>query len=224
MTQSANSYFIKAVVVAFIRLFLVHIIVFMCVPFASAQQISLAEFKGSHIFNFDQKNSGELITGNMIYLESDQYRYEPFKLLNNTALLWTQENDPLIQKDSAEKAMWFYGQVHVLVDQLEPILLTAHYPMLEFLDVYVIEHGKVVAQFFEGAGIPFEERTIKNRNFVFPVPMLQGHTYEILIRVQTSNQLLFSSNLYTRNEFLKRERAEILMHFILFGGVFVLLA
>ena len=64
-------------------------------------------------------------------------------------------------------------------------ILYLNYPLLDYLDVYILKEGKLVQEFHTGDLLPFDSRPMSHENFAFPFKLEKDKNYEFYLRVQT---------------------------------------
>ncbi|MCH8499773.1 MAG: diguanylate cyclase [Marinobacter sp.] len=84
---------------------------------------------------------------------------------------------------------WFRTSLVNQSNQPLTILLELAYPVLDYVDVYLIRDGLVVRHYEMGDKVPFYERPIKHRHFAVPLEAEPGEVLDILLRVQTTSSL-----------------------------------
>lgn len=86
-------------------------------------------------------------------------------------------------------AYWFQLDI---TNQSSPIahwLLESQYPPLDRINVYLVDAHNNVVTYRGGDKFPFSQRAIKHRNVIFKVPLAQGESLRIYIKVKTEGSL-----------------------------------
>lgn len=82
---------------------------------------------------------------------------------------------------------WFLLDLNSQTDRR--VYLEIAYALLNQVEVYVIENGRVAQSWMSGNNLPFSSRQIAHRNYVFPVALPANATTRIALRVQTQGSL-----------------------------------
>jgi adenylate cyclase len=69
--------------------------------------------------------------------------------------------------------------------------LEISYPLLDRIDAYVYEGDLFVKAVSAGRSVPYDERGVKSRNFVFPFEFKPGTRYSVFLRIQTASSMNF---------------------------------
>jgi len=99
--------------------------------------------------------------------------------------------------------------------------LEIHYPLLDNIELYTVQQGKVIQQAKAGDDLPFSSRPYKFRNFLFKPHLPQGQTISIYLRVKSSGSMLVPVLLWHEHDFYVHEEQELLIHGIYFGVLLV---
>ena len=83
-----------------------------------------------------------------------------------------------------EESFWFRLDVNVPPADAGRKLLELSYPILDSVELFVLRNGEVVNRFVTGDDLPFSERPIRHRNFVFPIDLREGSN-SLVLRINT---------------------------------------
>ena len=97
-------------------------------------------------------------------------------------------------------------------------LLEAQYPLIDHFTFYALRDGQLVSTQQGGRSLPFGQRSIKHRNFIYPFDAVQGQAIDLYVRVQTSSSLQLPLVVWTPQSFLAKDHEEQIA-FGLFYGV-----
>ena len=89
-----------------------------------------------------------------------------------------------------------------------PWFLRSKYPLLDTIDVYLLADEDLVQEFHTGDTLPFNQRPIKQPNFVFPLEINTDKAYSIYLHVQTTSSLQLALSLQTESHFWQGIAAE----------------
>ncbi|GLQ30613.1 sensor domain-containing diguanylate cyclase [Litoribrevibacter albus] len=113
-----------------------------------------------------------------------------------------------------------------------PLLNAAHfssdwvvevaYPVLDFVDLYVVKKGDVQSFYKLGDKQPFSNRVFEHRNFRIPVTLSPLDEVDIFIRVKTSSAVQVPVRLWSYGGLMKYDQIDILIIGVYFGLLLVM--
>jgi diguanylate cyclase len=117
----------------------------------------------------------------------------------------------------SDNAYWFRFRLinHTAADA--DTLLEIHYPLLDHIELYVVQEGRVIHQARAGDALPYAARPFPVRNFLFKPPLPQGEAVTIYARVKTKGSVLTPFILWHDHDFYRHEQQEIITHGLYFG-------
>ena len=101
-------------------------------------------------------------------------------------------------------------------------LLQIKYPLLDFIDVYLIKDTGKIEQWHTGDQRHYDTRTYDYRNFLFPIELESLEEAKLLIRVDNSGSMQVPIILWDEKEFYKSEQKSSIPNGI-FMGLFLVL-
>ena len=106
----------------------------------------------------------------------------------------------------------------------EPWLLEIGYPLLDRIDLHLLYDDDHLERFRSGDSLPFDERPIKHRTFVFPIEFDAGRTsVDVYARVLTDSSMQLPLEVWTPEEFHARKRDEQLLFGLFYGLLLAIL-
>ncbi len=113
-----------------------------------------------------------------------------------------------------------------------PLLNAAHfssdwvvevaYPVLDYVDLYVVRDGDVQSFYKLGDKQPFSNRVFEHRNFRIPVTLKPLDQTDIFIRVKTSSAVQVPVRLWSYGGLMKYDQIDILIIGVYFGLLLVM--
>lgn len=117
---------------------------------------------------------------------------------------------------------WFRLQVNNSGDVAQQRLLELEYPLLDRIDLYVLDADNVVASYLMGDSKPFAERPIKHRNFVVPLTVPPRESRTIYFRVKTSGALQAPLTLWKQDAFYSASEKNLALKSVFYGMLLVM--
>lgn len=103
---------------------------------------------------------------------------------------------------------WFRLDLHNVNSAVPEWLLESQYPLLDQIDAYLVYAGNRIVAYKSGDTLPFAQRAIKHRNVMFRVPLEQGDSVTIFIRVKTESSLQLPLTLWSPQALLVKDHEE----------------
>jgi len=106
----------------------------------------------------------------------------------------------------------------------EEWLLAVDYPPLDRLDFYVVDaSGETVAETSTGDALPFAERPMPNRNYVFPLTLAEGQVATVYLRAETEGALALPVRLSTPEGFAGKDQSVTLLLGCYYGIMLIMI-
>jgi len=101
-------------------------------------------------------------------------------------------------------------------------ILRQSYPLLDHLEVWVLQGGRIVQHWQTGDRLPFSTRPIEHRDFLFPLELASGAGQTLLLRASSQGPVNVPLSLYQPTTLLSRIAAEQLALGSLYGSIVLL--
>ena len=118
---------------------------------------------------------------------------------------------------------WFRFRLHNRSALEHRWLLEIQYPVLDEIDVYQIAPDGAVSMQHSGDLFPFSQRAVKQRSFLFNVPLTQGDEREFLIRIKTESSMQVPLALWSTQAFLEKNHDEQYILGVYYGALLAML-
>ncbi len=117
---------------------------------------------------------------------------------------------------------WFYLPLLNAAHYGSEWVVEVAYPVLDFVDLYVVRNGDVQSFYKLGDKQPFSNRVFDHRNFRIPVSMQPLDQVGIYIRVKTSSAVQVPISLWTYGGLMKYDQIDHLIIGLYFGLLLVM--
>lgn len=118
---------------------------------------------------------------------------------------------------------WLYLPTINRSDRTQERYIVIRYPMLDEVEFYLKRKSNTVTHWISGDELPFDERPITNRFFIFPFYLDPGESAELLIRVASKGALQVPTYLWDPQFFSESDHLQGLINGFLFGAFCLLL-
>lgn len=122
----------------------------------------------------------------------------------------------------SEQTYWFHFRLHNVSNHRIHKQLEIGYPVLDFLDVYLLHRNGETRQFSLGDKRPFHDRPVDHRNFIVPLQLQADDTLDVYLRVRSTSSLQLPLMLWRDNTLLEASQAQMLGLGIYYGTMIVM--
>ena len=96
----------------------------------------------------------------------------------------------VITFSEASTTYWFRFRLHSNQSIDGNYVLDIRNPLLDSVDVYLVQSGQLIRSYHTGDRHPYKSRPLEYNSFAFPIFSLQEGEFEILVRIRSTDQLL----------------------------------
>ena len=182
------------------------------VPILSAEILSLSNdvttvSLGSNAMCIEDK-SGELSFENIIS--------------SKTNSLWKKNNTKNINIGFTDSVYWIKLIIKNESDINTDFYFEIAYPVLDYIDVYTFHENGPGEKTIMGDKYPFKYRSIKHRNFVFPLQIRSHGVIDVYLRVKTSSSMQLPLYLHKKLSFIERGQKQIIVLGLFYGSIIIM--
>lgn len=117
---------------------------------------------------------------------------------------------------------WFRLQLDQLDRIIGPVYMRVDYPHLDKLDIYMLSDGVPIKQYHLGDTVPFAERPIDNRIYLFDLNELEQDRVQVFIRVESQGPIELPLDVLTQSAFYERDKLKLIWFGAYFGIMMVM--
>lgn len=128
---------------------------------------------------------------------------------------WETVDSPNLKLGMSESAFWFRLQVKYIEAQTR--LFQIRYPLLDFVDFYLLQDGLLIKHVETGDSRPFNTRDVKNKNFVISHYQETNQELTLLIRAKTQGSMIMPLSSVDIEGYAHEVSVENITHGIYFG-------
>ena len=119
-------------------------------------------------------------------------------------------------------AYWFAFELQHQGNKPIERLLQLNYHFLDWVDVYILHADGEIEKFRTGDNLPFSQRPLNHRSFVFPLELGAQSTVRVFLRVQTSGNVQLPLTLWGRDAFFESSQESLMVQGVYFGIMLVM--
>ncbi|MFT5729708.1 MAG: diguanylate cyclase (GGDEF)-like protein [Desulforhopalus sp.] len=135
---------------------------------------------------------------------------------------WTLEYASAPSFGFSNSAFWLNLTICGSQNPDKNIVLEVGYPLLDFVDLYVVENEKIILASKSGDQIAFSQRPEQHRNFLFNL-RLQEQDLNIYIRVLTKSSVQIPIKLYSVEGFFQQNQTSLILQGCYFGIILAMI-
>jgi signal transduction histidine kinase/CheY-like chemotaxis protein len=137
-------------------------------------------------------NSTQTTLGNnAFYLEdiTGEYSLSDIVKLDETNVELLTEK--ILNKGFTSSTYWLIFSLldRTIDNKTQSWKLETTYPLLDYLDIYIVDKDKNVEHIKLGDTYPYSQRPIDHRNFIVPIPLHDNERKDIYVRISTSSSM-----------------------------------
>ncbi len=132
-------------------------------------------------------------------------------------LTWQKNKGQAFNKGFSDSAWWLKFSTQNSTSQSLQRILEINYPLLDYLDVYVVENNQVLNSFHMGDKLPYSTRPIDHRIFLIPLDWQPNQQYDVYLRVQSKSAIQVPLALWEEQAFYASDTTQSVLEGIFFG-------
>lgn len=191
-------------------------------PYSLASDLSITRPPAKTV-NVGQLVDGQISLGaSLDYWMTDTGQIPPTEqIISNPEMLNWRSQDALEPNFGFNPTPhWFRVRLHNNSDQDVQRLIELSYALLDEVDFYLIQNGKVIKRVQTGDQRSMQQRAIYHRHFLLPVDIPAQGERLLLMRVKTMGSLQLPLTLWDLSEFFKHDQL-IFSFQIMFIGIMI---
>ncbi|RLT88687.1 MAG: hybrid sensor histidine kinase/response regulator [Ketobacter sp. GenoA1] len=135
---------------------------------------------------------------------------------------WFNSEETVPNFGYSQSIFWFRTSLVNKHSQRTEWLLNVDYPLIDYLDVYIVRNKEIIQAYHVGDKLPHEHRPIDHRNFLFPLALPPTVPTEIYIRLETQGSVKMPLYLWEEAEFIKSDQSFMLGQGVFIGGMLIM--
>ncbi len=136
---------------------------------------------------------------------------------------WQQGQRQDLNFGYTRSTYWFRLNLHNGDQQPLQRLLEIAYPVLNHVDVWILNRARVVSVYHMGDALPFAARPYQHRNFVIPLQLQAGQSLQVVLRIHTASAMQVPVTLWSEARFHQHDQTNLLLLGIYYGVVICML-
>lgn len=100
---------------------------------------------------------------------------------------------------------WFKTDIVNSASSPQSLMLSIEYPLLDYIDVYVLIDGQIAQRYTVGDLFPFSARPLPTRHFVLPLEFAAQKEAQLYVYLKTSGSAQMPASLWSKDAFYQRD-------------------
>lgn len=156
------------------------------------------------------------------FLRDDASRLDLAAVLRTPATAWQQNDAVVFNKGYNDASWWLRFDVRKHAGFGDKPLLEIAYPVLDDVEVWLLDEGRIAAHYALGDKLPFASRPLPHRFFLAPLPLADGRDYTVIMRVRTSSAVQLPLTLWGTDAYHAHDQERLLGQGLYFGCMLVM--
>ncbi len=145
------------------------------------------------------------------------------KVLALSDAQWQDNGDESVSLGYGDDVYWFRFQMTNATTDPQYLYLEVAYPVLDHIELYMVEDGRLLESHNLGDSLPFSERLVEHRNFLIPLTLSPEFSRTVFLRVDTTSSMQVPLVLWDRNDFFVAEQSRNLFEGLYYGIALVMI-
>jgi EAL domain-containing protein (putative c-di-GMP-specific phosphodiesterase class I)/GGDEF domain-containing protein len=160
--------------------------------------------------------------GDKLYYLEDAHNQYSLKFVQSLAgSVWKKSEVTTPNFGYTDSSYWFRVSLKPSNEHLDK-LLAVQYALLDHIEVYLMENGRLKQSYLTGDVFPFSQRPVRHRDFLFPVTFQANQSVDLYIKVKTQGSLQVPLEIWDRDLFIWQDQDEQFIKATYYGMLLVL--
>lgn len=136
---------------------------------------------------------------------------------------WQPNGKDSVSLGYGDEVYWFRVRIGNQGEASGPLFLEIGYPVLDHVEVYLVNDGQLTEQHVLGDKKPFHDRLVDHRNFLIPLTLSSGENLSVYLRVDTSSSMQVPLTLWEQAAYYVAEQSRSMFEGLYYGIVLVMI-
>ncbi len=134
-------------------------------------------------------------------------------------LKWYLNTSGALSKGFSTSHWWLRITINNPDDKQKSCFLEVGHPLLDYINVYITQQGKLIRHYASGDKLPFYSRPIDSPVFVFPIQWQPHQTLDIYLEIYSQGSIQAPLMLWKGDAYYSHLTHIEMMHGVYFGGM-----
>lgn len=148
---------------------------------------------------------------------TDQENELDIAAVHSDDLAWKNAESPSLNFGFTDASYWVRFTIHQDADSHETIFLEIDYPLHDHLNLYLPDETGHYELTRTGDSLPFDNRPIKDRKFIFQLNTSQIDGRPVYIKIRSGSSMRIGMSLLTSASLIEKNQTETAIFFLFYG-------
>lgn len=136
---------------------------------------------------------------------------------------WFMAERDIINFGFTDSVLWL--KVRVRNDDQKPLsrLIEISYPILDYIQVFMIRDNAVSESYLMGDKFAFPARMLKHRNFLIPFDLAPEETLDLVFKIRSTSSMQIPMNMISIKRFIEKDQIRTLGYGIYYGTLLAMI-
>lgn len=135
---------------------------------------------------------------------------------------WQLYQEAVFNAGYSQSDWWLKFELENVSAKRSKYTMEVDYPVLDYIDVYIVQGSDVVASYIMGDKLPFKERPTQHRLFRVPIDIPTGQTQTVYIRLKSSSSIQAPIKIWNIDAHQVADVLTNVIHGIYIGGMLII--
>lgn len=191
---------------------------FLCFCFLAAILLGQGKTAGGAVLALDRNMGAVSLGPHMEMVEDKRGTLTLWDLLDTTTSLdgFMVENET-INLGFSDSVFWLKTKVHNVDDAPTSRLIEIAYPILDYIQVFVVRETGDAKSYLMGDKFPFSARLIQYRSYLVPLDLAPLESVDLVFRIRSTSSIQIPLDLITTTSFIEKKQLRTLGYGIYYG-------
>jgi signal transduction histidine kinase/serine phosphatase RsbU (regulator of sigma subunit) len=157
------------------------------------------------------------------YYHDKSKKMDVLEILKNKQIPFIKSNEQSPHFGLGDKVFWVFSDIKNVSNRHFDTYIEVNSSMMDYVDLYIVKHGKIDKYYQGGDHRPIETRIIDHRLPVFPASFYPGEEIRLLFRFETKGSMLFPATIWSPEKFISNSLREYIVLGLYFGIMVVMI-
>ena len=154
------------------------------------------------------------------YFKDEQHRFSAFEIINLNQNSWNNIDEEVPNFGFDDSSFWLQLKLKNSSSETIDKYITIDYPLLDHVDLFVYQDRTLVNEIKSGDNLKFDQRPIKNRNFIFPIKISANQQITVLLNIKSEGAIQVPISMLDPVEFDNVNSLDLIIQSLFIGAMF----
>src|SRR5690606_31205504 len=157
------------------------------------------------------------------YLEDPGHNLTIDDVMNQPGERWIPNSNEVFNMGYSNSTWWLRLDLSNVADKKLERFIEISYPVLDYIDAYIINNGVLQQTYNLGDKYPFHQRPVDHRHFIVPLEWQGDETLTVYLAIRSSSSIQAPLTLWEQHAFYEVDQTRTLVQGVYYGIMFVMI-